>query len=205
MASNECRHDPKITEFIEARQSGIDLTQRTDYFTKDLLKYTRFIPNSFNLDDEGNSYEGNYSVTKPMVYFLYVMLLNCVPVLIYVGKTKNGSDRIFQHEKDGKPFDCWRYIPTPPYMLNNVEEYYIRTCKPVLNLIKNPLYMLDNEKYRISKANFNAYSNELKQHILQILDSLEQKQIPPDLIVPNSKPPAFNFIPKELERKYFDL
>jgi hypothetical protein len=71
-----------------------------------------------------------FNCTLPCgVYFLYLK-----GALQYIGQSLDPSARIAQHRSQGKVFDHVFVLPTPAFMLGQVEGVMIRKFKPPLNL-----------------------------------------------------------------------
>ncbi|MFN7883090.1 MAG: GIY-YIG nuclease family protein [bacterium] len=61
---------------------------------------------------------------------------------VYVGQSKNVHVRVREHRTRNsafKDFDSYSYLSIPDGDLDEVEAYYIRELKPVLNMAFNPM------------------------------------------------------------------
>lgn len=55
--------------------------------------------------------------------------------IVYVGQTTNLHFRIGQHLTEGvKEFNRYAFLPLPPHMLDEIEDYYIDVCLPKYNV-----------------------------------------------------------------------
>lgn len=92
------------------------------------MLYIKEKNNNYILPDEETILNNNITLnnyTKALIYFLIKD-----DKVIYVGKSKNGFKRIFEHKKD---FDCFTYIECDESILDILETKYIEKFKPICN------------------------------------------------------------------------
>jgi hypothetical protein len=100
--------DHKIASIMPARQRAAIL--RANYSAAEIME------SAFPLD------------LLSGVYFLIRQ-----SVIIYVGQTTNLLNRLAKHQRSGRRFDSFAYIPCPPEQLEELEGIYIAMLVPEEN------------------------------------------------------------------------
>jgi hypothetical protein len=95
------------------------------------MLYIREQDNKFILPNEETIRDKSINISNNMKSLVYFLIKD--EQIVYIGKTKKGFKRVFEHRKD---FDNFSYIEVPESLLDTIETLYIERYKPIMNTNK---------------------------------------------------------------------